>query len=441
MSDTPTAKTAEEEKEKPHEEEPEEWQIQRDNHKTAADAAFRGGAFRTAIDEYTKAISLDPDGFVVLYSNRSAAYLANSEISKALVDAHKCVALDATFVKGYSRLAAALFSLKRFDQAKDAYQEVLNRDKGNTAAKKGLDACEKEIERRRREQQQTLEEEERQRLEMGKKDDAQGKKTSDEEAKSAGDKAVAAAGDDEEDDLLNDFFEEVEEVVSKKKEEAAAVTQPASNNAIRNDRQTLGTTQEQVERLLQPHFEWRNLNPYWVLQLPAANATDDDISRRYKALSLLLHPDKNQTSLSSEKERDRIQLAYDQVQKAKTVLADVDRKRYTQSLVAEGMKQGERIWAKQQREKKASAGNKKDDSLKAVQEREVMRLFAQVEQKRRDVEARERKYEQREQQKEDDDLEKERKSRQFDKSWRKEERVDKRVGNWRDFSTKKKAKK
>jgi DnaJ homolog subfamily C member 8 len=381
-----------------------------------------------------------------LYSNRSAAYLANSEVSKSLKDARKCLEIDPAFVKGHSRLAAALFALKRYDQAKDAYEEVLKLDKegnSNVAAQKGIEACEKEIEKRRIEQQQTLEEEERLQQQQQKaldqnvgKDDAKPAASSSQKD-GEGDGEGGGDDDEEEDDLLNDFFDEVEEVVTKKKE--AAVAGVATTNAIRNDRQTLGTTQEQVDRLLQPHYEWRNLNPYWVLQLPADQATDDDISRRYKALSLLLHPDKNRATLISEQDRDKIQLAYDQVQKAKTTLNDPDRKRYIVSLIEEGMKQGKAAWHKQEKERRRHGnGSGKSDNdentLESIQEREVMRLFAQVEQKRRDVEERERKFEQRTQQQEDDELAKERKSRQFDKSWRQGDRVDKRVGNWRDFS-------
>ncbi|OEU21133.1 hypothetical protein FRACYDRAFT_143385, partial [Fragilariopsis cylindrus CCMP1102] len=212
------------------------------------------------------------------------------------------------------------------------------------------------------------------------------------------------------------------------------------------------TTQEQIDRLIQPRFEWRNLNPFFVLQLPAATATEDDISRRYKAISLLLHPDKNQAKLSTEEEKDRCQLAYDQVQKAKIILADEDRKRYIQSLVEEGMKLGENKWRKenkqqQQQQHQHNTKNKTDNgdkssvvSLEVIQEREVMRIFAQVEIKRKDVEDRERKFAQREQKQEDDQSEKERNERKFDKKWRNEERVDKRVGNWRDFETNKKKK-
>lgn len=406
MSDPTTAST-----------EKEDWEIQRDEHKKSADQAFRVGGFKTAIDEYTKAISLDPE-LVVLYSNRSAAFLANGESSKALKDARKCVELDESFTKGHSRLAAALLALKRFEQARDSYQRVLEKDPNNAAATKGIDTCTNEITKRMTLEEQKLQQE----LESQRERE---------------EKEAAAAKEEEvdEDDLLNDFFEEVEEVVAKKK--AAVVS---SANAIRNDRETLGTTQQQIERLLQPRYEWRNLNPYFVLQLPAATATDDDISRRYKAISLLLHPDKNRATLSTEEERDRAQLAYDQVQKAKITLTDADRKRHVQSLVEEGMKQGELRWKRERRDQQQYDAKNASITLESIQEKEVMRIFAQIEQTRREVEERERKFEQREQQQEDDQLEKERRERKFDKRWRKEERVDKRVGNWRDFDAKKKKK-
>mmetsp|Transcript_43166 Transcript_43166/g.46838 ORF Transcript_43166/g.46838 Transcript_43166/m.46838 type:complete len:416 (-) Transcript_43166:175-1422(-) len=398
----------------------EDWQIQRDVHKMEGDQAFRAGGYRTAIDQYTKAISVDPE-FVVLYSNRSAAYLSNGESSKALRDARKCVELDIEFIKGHSRLAAALLTLKRFEQAQDTFKYVLEKDPTNSAAKSGVEVCGKEIVKRmtlEQLRQQEKEEEQQQQQETEKIED-----------------------DDDEDALLNDFFNDVEEVVTKK------IKKSLPTNAIRNDRKNLGTTHEQIERLMQPRYEWRNLNSFYVLQLPF-NATNDDISRRYKALSLLLHPDKNQAKLSNEKDRDRSQVAYDQVQKAKIILADADRKRYTQSLVEEGMKHGEIKWKQQQQQqlqqntkKSIDSGDEFSDvSLEAIQEREVMRIFAQVEHKRRDVEERERKYGQRERQQEDDQSEKERNERKFDKQWRKEERVDKRIGNWRDFAAHKKKK-
>jgi len=400
----------------------EDWQIQRDAYKISGDQAFRVGGYRTAIDQYSKAISLDPF-CVILFSNRSAAYLSNGESSKALKDARKCVELDPSFTKGHSRLAAALLKLKRFEQAKDCYEHVLEKDRENVAGKRGLSVCIKEISER-----MTLEQQRQQDIDEINK----------EQEEEPHQKEEPGEGDD--DDLLNDFFNEVEEVVTKK-----IVETQTKINAIKNDRKTLGSTQDQINRLLQPRYEWRNLNPFYVLQLPAATVTNDDISRRYKALSLLLHPDKNHANLISDDDRHRAQRAYDQVQTAKTLLADENKKRYTQSLIEEGMKHGEIKWKQHQKDIMNKAENIEDEdssdmSLEAVKEREVMRIFANVEMKRRDVEDRERNFEQRERQQEDDQVQKERNERKFDKQWRKEERVDKRVGNWRDFNTHKKSK-
>ena len=388
----------------------EDWEIQRDHHKKLADNAFRCGGFKTAIDEYSKAISLDPD-FKVLYSNRSAAYLKNSEKSKALKDAQKVVSLDPKYAKGHSRLAAALHALRRFEKAQDSYQTVLKLDPNNAIAERGVEDCKKELERIKQAHYEQEEKEKKEKEEQEKR-----RKEAEEKERQEREKAEQ---DVDEDDLLNDFFADVEEATKKKPVEEE---KPKATNAIKNDKSVLGTAESQMERLLKQNFEWRNLNPFFVLQLPV-EASDDDINRRYKALSLMLHPDKNGGS-------ERAQQAYDQVKKAKNILKDPDRAKHARALAEEGMKAGELVW-------KASG---KRGQLSDMQEKEAMRIFAQVERKRRDVEERERKYEQRERQQEDDALEKERKSRQFDKKWRETDRVDKRVGNWRDFATKKKQK-
>lgn len=407
----------------------EDWEVQRDDFKQQGDQAFRMGGFKTAIGHYTEAISLDPD-FVVAYSNRSAAYLKNSEKSKALRDAEQMTQLDPTYAKGYSRLAAALHSLKRWEQAQQAYQKVLELDAGNAVATKGVADCQVELDRIR-DQQSQFDDEEARMVE------AEKKKRHEEEASAAA--AAAAAGEqqqsseptakeeadeDDEDDLLNDFFEDVEQVTQKPKEEDVVDPAAVPTNKVKNEKVSLGTGKEQLERLLQTNHEWRNLNPFYVLQLPHT-ATEDDISRRYKALSLMLHPDKNGGD-------PRAQLAFDEVKKAKTVLlGDSGRAKHSRMLIEEGLKQGEATFKKQVR----GGGGSSNKTLEELQEIEVMRIFAQVEQKRREVEDRERKFEQRTQQQEDALEAKGRQERQFDKSWRKEDRVHKRVGNWRDFAS------
>ena len=78
--------------------------------------------------------------------------------------------------------------------------------------------------------------------------------------------------------------------------------------------------------------------------------------------------------------------------------------------------------------------------MEEAQEKAVMKLFAEIETKRRDVERRKRNQEKRERDLEDAEIEKLKAERDFDQNWKKGERLDKRIGNWRDFSHKKKKK-
>jgi len=131
---------------------------------------------------------------------------------------------------------------------------------------------------------------------------------------------------------------------------------------------------------------------------------------------VLLHPDKNRND-------PRAQLAFEEVKKAKNHVFS-DRARHSQMLVEEGNKRAEALFKE----------NPKGKSLEELKEKEVMRIFANIEHKRREVEDRERKFEQRTQQQEDEQEAKERQARQFDKSWRNDDRVHSRVGDWRDFA-------
>ena len=361
----------------------EDWEVQRDAYKATGDDAFRRGDFAEAIAFYSNALELDPS-HVVLLSNRSAAHLKAGHKSKSLQDAKACVDADPKFAKGYSRLAAAQQSLGRWQVAKESYERLLVLDPHNAVAKNGLDDCLSKL----KEEEPTPEDEE---------------------------KKPASAGDD---DLLDDFFSEVENVATKK----SKPIEDEGPKVISNQKKDLGTAAEQIERLLASNYQWRNLNPFYILDI-SHESTDDDISRRYKALSLLLHPDKCHTL-------DRAKEAYDEVQRAKSMLNNEDKARHVRGLVDQGMKLGKQLWKEKGR----------TEPLAEVQSKEVQRIFAQIELKRREVEKNERKHEERERRQEEEELEKERRERKFDKSWRDESRVDKRIGNWRDFQEKKKPK-
>lgn len=53
------------------------------------------------------------------------------------------------------------------------------------------------------------------------------------------------------------------------------------------------TSEQQINRLLRPGSTYFNLNPFEVLQLEP-EVTVQDIKKKYRSLSILCHPDKNQ---------------------------------------------------------------------------------------------------------------------------------------------------
>jgi DnaJ family protein C protein 8 len=244
-----------------------DWKIQRDESKAAGDNAFRAADYSTAIHHYSAALSVDPENATLL-SNRSAAYLKSSQKSKALHDAQACVRIGTMGYKGHSRLAAALQSLRRYEQALDSWKLILKQDPNNQAALKGVQDC------------QAAEEE--------KAKAAAAEAAAEAEASQVPDKDEQAEAEEEDD--LDDFFNDVEVVestVAKEKEDLAIEKPAVATNKIATHKKDMGTAADQIERLLEENYKWRNLNPFFVMDLPHT-ASSDDISRRYKALSLLV---------------------------------------------------------------------------------------------------------------------------------------------------------
>lgn len=96
---------------------------------------------------FSKGIEADGGRTHVLYSNRSAAYSSMGDYEKALVDAEKVVEMEKDWAKGYSRKGAALYGLKRWDDAIDAYSKGLELDPANAQLKQGLEDSKKAKER------------------------------------------------------------------------------------------------------------------------------------------------------------------------------------------------------------------------------------------------------------------------------------------------------
>jgi len=88
--------------------------------KDDGNAKFKAGDFQAAVDAYTKSIELNPTGPKqhLCFSNRSAAYLKlGGKTEESLSDALACIDLEPKWAKGYSRQAASLQVLERYEEA------------------------------------------------------------------------------------------------------------------------------------------------------------------------------------------------------------------------------------------------------------------------------------------------------------------------------------
>lgn len=83
--------------------------------------------FTRAYNAYSAALQLSPVGpsSHVFLSNRAASLLSLKRYSAAAVDARRAVALAPTFGKAYARLGQALYFLRQYKGAVEAYQDAL----------------------------------------------------------------------------------------------------------------------------------------------------------------------------------------------------------------------------------------------------------------------------------------------------------------------------
>mmetsp|Transcript_70721 Transcript_70721/g.183546 ORF Transcript_70721/g.183546 Transcript_70721/m.183546 type:complete len:768 (-) Transcript_70721:335-2638(-) len=101
-------------------------------HKTKGNEAFAAGNWLEAVEQFTSAIEEDPSD-QVFFSNRSAANLKLLRTADAVDDAEQCVRLAPDWVKGHSRLGAALWADRQLKEAVQAFDAGLKLDPDNEA--------------------------------------------------------------------------------------------------------------------------------------------------------------------------------------------------------------------------------------------------------------------------------------------------------------------
>lgn len=101
---------------------------------------FKQQKYPEAVKHYTESLRRNPND-PKAYSNRAACYTKLGALPEGLRDAEKCIELDPTFSKGYTRKGAVQFFMKEYEKAMETYQEGLKHDPQNQELLDGVRRC------------------------------------------------------------------------------------------------------------------------------------------------------------------------------------------------------------------------------------------------------------------------------------------------------------
>ena len=251
--------------------------------KEEGNALFSKGDNAGASAAYTEALSMcaeeDKDTRRVLHSNRSNARLKAGDASGALKDAEVCLQLGPGWSKGFFRRGSALLALGRYAEAATAMEGALLGEPENATYKEYLEKAK-----------------------SGLQDPASNVEQP--SSSSVNIQTVSPSNNKEEDDPLAAFFQEVAEIEKASSGPVLAVDHEAETRGW--------NSQNQIERILQKHHKFLNLNPYHVFGL-GHQANEEDIKKRYHKLSGLVHPDKNMQEPLARDAFEYVKKAYDEL--------------------------------------------------------------------------------------------------------------------------------
>ncbi|PSN48678.1 DnaJ subfamily C member 8 [Blattella germanica] len=219
-------------------------------------------------------------------------------------------------------------------------------------------------------------------------------------------------------------------------------------------RDSVLTPKQQIDRLLRPGSTYFNLNPFEVLQVDP-DVPLDEVKKKYKRLSILVHPDKNQD------DPDRAQQAFESesieipdtgtfINKAWKTLENEETRNKCMDVIEEARARTEHMINEKRKKLKREGKEQRVDEDDPTNYKHAvyvmtMKLFADMERKRRELEQRDMEERKR---KREQEIEEEEKAT-IEKEWQKnfEESRQSRVNSWKAFqagssgSTKNKSKK
>lgn len=198
------------------------------------------------------------------------------------------------------------------------------------------------------------------------------------------------------------------------------------------------TSVQQIERLLRPGATYRNLNPFEVLQIDP-DLPIQDLKKKYKRMSILVHPDKNPD------DRERSQTAFDIINKAYKALEDEKTRQRCMDVVEEAkFKVDSAITDKRKKLKKegkkgAVIDEDDPDIYKRALQVQTMKLFADMERKRKELETRDQQERKRKREAEIEEEDNKKTTKEWNKNF--EESREGRVTSWQNFKAGKTSKK
>merc|ERR1711976_712071 len=180
-----------------------------------------------------------------------------------------------------------------------------------------------------------------------------------------------------------------------------------------------------------------NLNPWRVMEL-SCDATDSDVKKDYKKLSLLGHPDRNRDNV------ELAQTAFDALKKANEILNDTKRREECLGVLAEAKERVTRQLIKEKEKAKKQAKIEKRDvkvelavkeNFDRAVEKETTKLFADMDMAHKERVQREQVRKAQEVELENEQVEYAKMCKEYNKNFN--ESRQQRVDSWYKFEKKK----
>ncbi|XP_011693935.1 PREDICTED: dnaJ homolog subfamily C member 8 [Wasmannia auropunctata] len=229
------------------------------------------------------------------------------------------------------------------------------------------------------------------------------------------DSSLSSENPAKKEDEFNEFYSEVKEI---------------------EKRDSVLTPKQQIDRLLRPGSSYFNLNPFEVLQIDPSTAIEE-IKKKYRRMSILVHPDKNQD------DAERAQQAFEIVNKAWKTLENEETRSKCMDVIEEAKARTDHMIAEKKKKQKKEGKSENSSSTLLEEETEegythavwvmTMKLFADMERRRRELATRDAEQRKR---KREEELSAEAQAA-MEREWQRnfEESRQSRVDSWKAFQS------